>query len=218
MDERMVPTAPTLPPLPVRSRVGSFARLTILSALIGMALAGCGKIETPAAGVVAAAPAPVDPNRQKQVDAKAAFDAALGANDAVKMEDLANTGNGFALLHRAQTLMASQDFNNHASGVADMEAAADAGNAEAQLWVGSRMAEGMDGYSLKPNSGIMMVEKAANQGLGQAMLELGRLYQTSLMRDPKKSRAWYQKAADANVEGAKDALAALEKTGSETAP
>ena len=183
-----------------------------------LALAGCGKTEKPAAPAAAAAPTESDIARQKQVGAKAAFDTALAANDAVKMEDLANTGNGFALLHRAQTLMASQDFNNHASGVADMEAAADAGAAEAQLWVGSRMAEGIDGYSLKPNSGILMVEKAANQGLGQAMLELGRLYQTSLMRDLKKSRAWYQKAADANVEGAKDALAAFDKAASDTAP
>ena len=192
--------------------------LMALLAFSAWPLAGCNRAEKTAAPVVAAAPTQADLDRQKQIDAKAAFAAALGANDAVKMEDLANTGNGFALLHRAQTLLASQDFNNHASGVADMEAAADAGAAEAQLWVGSRMAEGIDGYSLKPNSGIMMVEKAANQGLGQAMLELGRLYQTSLMRDLKKSRAWYQKAADANVEGAKDALAAFDKVASDTAP
>ncbi len=75
--------------------------------------------------------------RQKQADAKAAFDSALAANDAVKMEELAIAGNGFALLHRAQILLSSQDFNNHQSGVEDMEAAAEAGNADAQLWVGS---------------------------------------------------------------------------------
>jgi TPR repeat protein len=193
---------------------------TLSLALIAAALplTGCGKTEKPAAPAAAAAPSEADIARQKQADAKTAFDAALAANDAVKMEDLANSGNGFALLHRAQTLMASQDFNNHESGVADMEAAAEAGNAEAQLWVGSRMAEGIDGYSLKPNSGIMMIEKAANQGLGQAMMELGRLYQTSLMRDLKKSRDWYQKAVDANVEGAKDALAEFDKVAEDTAP
>ncbi len=200
------------------SSTGTLAWLAALLALSAWSLTGCDRAEKAAAPVVATAPTPADLDRQKQIDAKAAFDAALATNDAVKMEDLANTGNGFALLHRAQALMASQDFNNHASGVADMEAAAEAGAAEAQLWVGSRMAEGIDGYSLKPNSGIMMVEKAANQGLGQAMLELGRLYQTSLMRDLKKSRAWYQKAADANVEGAKDALAAFDKVASDTAP
>jgi TPR repeat protein len=199
--------------------VSTFARPIALAALSALALAACGKTEKPAAPAVAAtAPTEADIARQKQVDAKASFDAALAANDAVKMEDLANAGNGFALLHRAQTLMASQDFNNHESGVADMEAAAEAGNAEAQLWVGSRMAEGIDGYSLKPNSGIMMVEKAANQGLGPAMIELGRLYQTSLMRDLKKSRAWYQKAADANVEGGKDALAEFDKAAADAAP
>jgi TPR repeat protein len=64
----------------------------------------------------------------------------------------------------------------------------------------------------------MMVEKAANQGLGPAMIELGRLYQTSLMRDLKKSRAWYQKAADANVEGGKDALAEFDKAAADAAP
>lgn len=202
-------------------------RMALLAALLAAPLAGCGKTEAPAARAETGAPAPTqadidrqkqaEADRQKQVDQKAAFDAAQAANDAVKMENLANAGNGFALLHRAQTLMASQDFNNHESGVEDMEAAAQAGNAEAQLWVGSRMAEGIDGYSLKPNSGIMMVEKAANQGLGPAMLELGRLYQTSLMRDLEKSRAWYRKAADANVEGAKEALAAFDK-GDEDAP
>ena len=214
----MIATAPTFAPSPVRCLMRSCAGLSVFAALIAAPLAGCGKVERPAAPVVAAAPAPAAADHQKQIDAKAAFDAALAANDAVKIDGLASAGNGFALLHRAQTLMASHDFNNHESAVADMEAAAGAGNAEAQLWVGSRMAEGVDGYSLKPNSGIMMVEKAANQGLGQAMLELGRLYQTSLMRDLKKSRAWYQKAADANVEGAKDALVAFDKVASDTPP
>jgi TPR repeat protein len=193
-------------------------RVAMLSACLTLPLAACGKSEKAVAPAAeAAAPTQTDLDAKKQADQKAEFAAALSANDAVKMEDLANGGNGFALHHRAQTLLASQDFNSHESAVEDMEAAAAAGNADAQLWVGSRMAEGIDGYSLKPNSGIMMVEKAANQGLGGAMLELGRLYQTSLMRDPKKARAWYQKAADANVEGAKDALAELDKAASDTA-
>ena len=191
-------------------------RLAALSACLALPLAACGKPEKAAAPAAeAAAPTQADLDARKQVDQKKEFAAALSANDAVKMEDLANNGNGFALLHRAQTLLASQDFNDHESAIEDMEAAAAAGNADAQLWVGSRMAEGIDGYSLRPNSGIMMVEKAANQGLGSAMLELGRLYQTSLMRDLKKSREWYQKAADANVEGAKDALAEFDKAASE---
>jgi hypothetical protein len=38
------------------------------------------------------------------------------------------------------------------------------------------------------------------------------------MRDPKKSREWYQKAADANVEGAKEALAELDKPADQNAP
>jgi TPR repeat protein len=200
-------------------RVSSFARLALLGACLALPLAACGKTEKTAATAAApAAPSQADLDARTQADQKAAFAAALTANDAVKMEDLANAGNGFALLHRAQTLLASQDFNSHESAVEDMESAAAAGNAEAQLWVGSRMAEGIDGYSLKPNSGIMMVEKAANQNLGGAMLELGRLYQTSLMRDLKKSREWYQKAADANVEGAKEALAEFEKVANDTAP
>ncbi|MEP7210271.1 MAG: SEL1-like repeat protein [Alphaproteobacteria bacterium] len=199
--------------------IARVSNLVLLGACLALPLAACGKSEqaaTPTAEAVV--PSQADLDAKKQADQKAAFVAALKSNDAVKMEDLANTGNGFALLHRAQTLMASQDFNSHESGVSDMETAAEAGNAEAQLWVGSRMAEGTDGYSLKPNSGIIMVEKAANQGLGPAMLELGRLYQTSLMRDPRKSRDWYQKAADANVEGAKDALAEFDKAASDAAP
>jgi TPR repeat protein len=198
--------------------LNSLKTLGLALVAAALPLGGCSRTEKPATPAAEAAPTEADIARQKQAEAKTAFDAALAANDAVKMEDLANSGNGFALLHRAQTLLASQDFNNHESAVEDMEAAAAAGNAEAQLWVGSRMAEGIDGYSLKPNSGIMMVEKAANQGLGPAMLELGRLYQTSLMRDLKKSREWYQKAADANVEGAKEALAEFDKAAEESAP
>ncbi len=38
------------------------------------------------------------------------------------------------------------------------------------------------------------------------MLEVGRLYETSLMRDPDKAREWYKRAVDAKVEGAKEAL------------
>ena len=38
------------------------------------------------------------------------FDAALAANDAEKLDDLADAGNGWALLHRAQARLSSQDF------------------------------------------------------------------------------------------------------------
>ncbi|MBI1362038.1 MAG: hypothetical protein GC155_17315 [Alphaproteobacteria bacterium] len=191
-----------------------------LAAIAMLAIGACGRGETPASKPEATAPA-VDPmaaERQKQADAKAAFDAALAANDAIKMEDLAQAGNGFALLHRAQILLSSQDFNNHQSGVEDMEAAAAAGNAEAQLWVGSRMAEGRDGYPLKPNSGLIMVQKAADQGYGPAMLEVGRLYETSLMRDPDKAREWYKRAADAGVEGASKALADMDPPAEDSQP
>lgn len=181
--------------------------------MMALAPAACNRAEkaTPQTKVAATPEADaMAAERQKQADAKAAFDASLAANDAVKMEELAQAGNGFALLHRAQTLLSSQDFNSHQSGVEDMEAAAEAGNAEAQLWVGSRMAEGRDGYALKPNSGLMMVQKAADQGLGPAILEVARLYETSLMRDPDKAREWYKRAVDAKVDGASEALAAMD--------
>ncbi|MBK8838821.1 MAG: sel1 repeat family protein [Hyphomonadaceae bacterium] len=88
-----------------------------------------------------------------------------------------------------------------------MEAAADKGVAEAQFWLGAKLAYGRDGYPLKPNSGLMMMERAARQGHVQAILGVGLMYeQDSFMSDKKKAREWYERGAALGSTDAKSAL------------
>jgi TPR repeat protein len=145
---------------------------------------------------------------------KPEFDAALAANDVTKLDDLADAGNGWALLHRGQTRLSSQDFSQQQAGFEDMEAAADKGVAEAQFWLGTKMAYGRDGYQLKPNSGLMMMERAARQGHMQAIMAVGLMYeQDTFMADKKKARDWYQKGAELGSEDAKNALKRMDGGG-----
>lgn len=138
---------------------------------------------------------------------KPEFDAALAANDAEKLDDLADAGNGWALLHRAQARLSSQDFSQQQGGFEDMEAAAEKGVAEAQFYVGTKLAYGRDGYPLKPNSGLMMMERAARQGHIQAILGVGLMYeQDSFMADKKKAREWYERGVALGSTDAKSAL------------
>ncbi len=138
---------------------------------------------------------------------KPEFDAARAANDEAKIDDLADAGNGWALLHRGQTRLSSQDFSQQQGGFHDMEAAAEKGVAEAQFWLGTKMAYGRDGYQLKPNSGLMMMERAARQGHLQAIMAVGLMYeQDTFMSDKKKAREWYQKGVELGSEDAKNAL------------
>jgi TPR repeat protein len=142
---------------------------------------------------------------------KPEFDAALAANDEAKLDDMADAGNGWALLHRAQTRLSSQDFSMQQGGFEDMEAAAAKGMAEAQLWVGLKMAYGQDGYQLKPNSGLMMMERAARQGNIDAILAVGLMYeQDTFMHDQKKAREWYERGAELGSDKAKASLAQLD--------
>jgi TPR repeat protein len=146
---------------------------------------------------------------------KPEFDAALATNDTAKLEELADAGNGWALHWRAQERLSSQDFSQQQGGFQDMEAAAAKGVADAQMWVGMKMAYGLDGYPLKPNSGLMMMERAARQGNAEAMLAVAQMYaQDTFMSDAKKAREWYQRAADAGSDKAKEALKNMDaKTG-----
>lgn len=191
----------------------------ILAAML--ALAACGGAKTDEATPEAAAAVKVDPKEAKEeaeakelkakLDAqKPEFDAALAANDLEKLDDLADAGNGWALLHRAQTRLSSQDFSMQQGGFEDMEAAADKGVAEAQMWVGIKMAYGQDGYQLKPNSGLMMMKRAARQGDIEAILAVGLMYeQDTFMRDLKQAREWYERGVALGSDKAKDALAKL---------
>jgi TPR repeat protein len=142
---------------------------------------------------------------------KPAFDAALAANDSEKLDELADAGNGWALLHRAQQRLSSQDFSMQQGGFEDMEAAAAKGLAEAQMWVGIKMAYGQDGYQLKPSSGLMMMERAARQDNIEAILAVGLMYeQDTFMGDKKKAREWYERGAALGSDKAKEALAQLD--------
>ncbi len=165
-------------------------------------------LETLAAEGDAAAKAEIDKRRRDAE--KAAFDAALAAEDEAELDLLAGAGNGWALHRRALKYLESGDRILQRAGFIDMETAAENGPPDAQLWVGTRMAFGLDGYPLTPNSGLMMVERAAKQGHLEAMLRMGELYEgDQFMADPKKALEWYRRAAEAGSEPAKEALARL---------
>lgn len=195
--------------------------------LLGLALtlAACGGQEAPKLEATAEALKPINPKEAAEAAAakvrsdalatqKPEFDAALAANDAVKLDDLADAGNGWALLHRGQTRLSSQDFSQQQAGFEDMEAAADKGVAEAQFWLGTKMAYGQDGYPLKPNSGLMMMERAARQGNVQAIMAVGLMYeQDTFMADKKKARDWYEKGVALGSDDAKKALERMDGSG-----
>ena len=146
--------------------------------------------------------------KQKQAEQKAAYEAVKA--DEAKIDDLADTGNGFALFHRGEARLKSPEYTVQQGGFEDMEAASKAGNADGQLWVGTRKAYGLDGYPLTPNSGLMMIEKAAKQDHVEAILALGLMYeQDTFMRDPAKAKTWYERGAALGSDKAKDALAKL---------
>ena len=197
------------------------------SLLLGFALtlAACGGPEAPKPEIAAEDVKPINPKEAAEAAAakvrsdalatqKPEFDAALAANDAVKLDDLADAGNGWALLHRGQTRLSSQDFSQQQAGFEDMEAAADKGVAEEQFWLGTKMAYGQEGYQLKPNSDLKMMERAARQGHMQAIMAVGLMYeQDTFMADKKKARDWYEKGAALGSEDAKSALKRMDGGG-----
>lgn len=135
--------------------------------------------------------------------------------DDAKVDDLADAGNPWALNARGQRLLKAEEQWLKNQGQNDLDAAAQGGNPDAQMYVGWRMAHGIEGYTNQPASGINMVKKAAEQGNAEAMYTVGVLYhEPGPMHDLKLAREWYQKAADAKFEGAKEAL---EKLGADEA-
>jgi TPR repeat protein len=197
-----------------------------LALTLALVLAACGGAQTDTAKSEDAAKAttdakPVDPKEAAEAAAakaladalakqKPEFDAALAAKDNAKLDDLADAGNGHALLWRAQERLSSQDFSQQQGGFEDMEAAAAKGVADAQMWVGMKMAYGLDGYQLKPASGLKMMERAARQGNVEAIFAVGQMYaEDTFMADKVKAREWLQLAADKGSEKAKQALEKL---------
>ena len=147
---------------------------------------------------------------ERREAARTAFQAAVASGDDGRINDLADRKNPFALFFRAEQRLASENPYLQEEGRLDAEAAASAGSPDAQLWVGYRMSQGIEGYPWKPNSGLRMVEKAANQGHPEAMYMLGQLYeQNAPMQDLTLARDWYQRAAQAGVKEAKEALAGM---------
>ncbi|RYG38001.1 MAG: sel1 repeat family protein [Burkholderiales bacterium] len=205
-------------------------RITVLMLSV-LALAACGgQDDAPKPGVEAAAekPKPIDPKEaaeaaaakvraDKLAEQKPEFDTALAANDEAKIDDLADAGNGWALYHRATNRLSSQDFSQQQAAFQDMEAAAEKGVADAEMWVGVKMAYGQDGYPLKPSSGLKMMERGARQGNVQAMLAVALMYeQDTFMADKKKAREWYEKAAAAGSAEGKSAIERLDGKGPAT--
>jgi TPR repeat protein len=186
-------------------------------------LAACGQAtEGPAAdaAVEAAAVAAIDPKAaavaakdkaetEKLATEKPAFDAALATGDPVAIDDLADAGNAWALFHRGKARTESHDFMMQQGGFEDMEAAAEAGLPDALIWVGRRYAYGVDGYKLRPNTGLMMMESAARRGNLEAMVAVAEMYEAdAYMNNAKKAYDWYTRAAEA---GSAEAKAALER-------
>ena len=191
--------------------------------VVALTLAACGGAQTNVARTEetarqAEAQTPIDPKEAAEAaaakvlaDALAAqkpeFDAALAAKDTAKLDDLADAGNGHALYWRAQERLSSQDVSQQQGGFEDMEAAAAKGVADAQMWVGTKMAYGLDGYQLKPSSGLKMMERAARQGDVEAILGVAQMYaEDTFMADKAKAREWFQRAADKGSDKAKQAL------------
>lgn len=186
-----------------------------------LALAACGGATegpTTDAGVEPAAVAALDPKAAAEAAkdkaetealaaAKPAFDAALATGDPVAVDDLADAGNAWALFHRGKARLESHDFMLQQGGFEDMEAAAEAGLADALIWVGRRKAYGLEGYKLQPNSGLILMERAARRGNVEAMVAVAEMYeQDAYMNDAKKAREWYTRAAEAGSAEAKAAL------------
>jgi hypothetical protein len=187
----------------------------LFPAILVLAAAACGpaKPAGETAGTEAAAPvdkaasekAMIAEDQKKQ---KAEFDAAGG--DAAKIDDLADAGNGYALHSRGLERLKSPEYAFQQAGFEDMEAAAEKNNADALLWVGHSYAYGEYGYPLKPNTGLMTMQKAARQDHVEAIIAVGLYYeQDTLMHDMDKAREWYQKGVELGSEKAKDALAKL---------
>lgn len=202
-----------------------------------LTLAACGgAVDGPSAETeAAAAAAAIDPKAaseaakdkaeaDKLAALKPAFDAALASGDPLKIDALADGGNAWALHHRALERVKSHDFMLQQGGFEDMEAAADQGLPEALMWVGRRKAYGVEGYKLQPNSGLMMMERAARRGNVEAMVAVGEMYeQDAYMHDTAKARSWYERAVAAGSTQAKDALARMDggapaEAGPETSP
>ncbi|MDZ4762621.1 MAG: hypothetical protein SGJ21_16285 [Alphaproteobacteria bacterium] len=187
-----------------------------LAGVLALALAsGCGEAALNESAVETPAPAEPDPAmiaRQKLAEARIPFGAAVASGDDARVFELADAGNPLALFYRAEKRLASDKAYEKQEAFADMEAAAEAGSPDAQLWVGFRMAQALEGYPWKPNSGIMMVERAAVQDHLEAMYTLGDLYaQDAPMQDLAKARFWYGKAADAGHMAARDAVARMDR-------
>jgi localization factor PodJL len=80
---------------------------------------------------------------------------------------------------------------------ADLQMAAEGGNAKAQFALATDYAEGRH-VRRDPAAAARWYQKAAVQGLAQAQFRLGLLYQQGLgvQRDLEKATAWYLKAAE----------------------
>lgn len=201
----------------------------LLLGAIALTLAACGDAadvagtETAAILPAAALPEAVDPKiaaemaKAKELSTandafKPDYEAARAANDLAKLDDLADAGNTHALYDRSLRRLQSDDYMLQQGGFDDMQAAAEKGLPEAQLWVGQRMAFGRDGYKLQPASGLRMMEKSAAQGHMEAILAVASMYaQDAYMHDKKKARDWYSRAAEMGNEEARTWLDTLGK-------
>jgi TPR repeat protein len=202
------------------------ARLIHLLPIACLALAACGGESavkgTEDATVSPAGVAAIDPKaaaeleKLKKVQAelaaqKPAFDEAVAAGDAIRLDELADAGNAHAQYERAVRRLASEDYMLQQGGFEDVESASEAGLPEAQLWVGQRMAFGKDGYKLQPSSGLKLMEKAAAGGNLEAILAVAGMYaQDAYMADKTKAREWYQRAADQGSDEARSWLDTLD--------
>lgn len=119
------------------------------------------------------------------------------------LKDLSDKG-----VSEAKILLAVLQFNgvgiekDKVSAVRLLEEAVDAGNPEAMWRLGWLLLEQNELAKLTKNkSAIALIERAANNNIGDAQLMLGNIYREGRIkpRDYKLSVYWYENAANQNV-------------------
>jgi localization factor PodJL len=102
-----------------------------------------------------------------------------------------------------------------AMGTAELRSAAAAGDAQAQLEIATRFAQGM-GVAQDHGKAFSWYERAATRGLAAAQFRLAAYYERGIgvTTDPGRARVWYQRAAEQGHARAMHNLAVLSVAGS----
>ena len=102
------------------------------------------------------------------------------------------------LIAKAQAALEAEDYE---TAVPLLRTAADAGNDQAQLWLGNCYEAGT-GVEQSSEEAVKYYRLAADQGFPVALFAVGDCYYlgTGVEKDPEAAREWYQKSLDAGYE------------------